>query len=271
MTNRIRVDRRTLTAAPGFTEAQVADLRRQGLSDVLISELKRALLGVHACLAWAVPKNDVRDELTELQSSVMGTMSAFRQVERSGSGAAWEAQLRLQMAHADHSESVESDGWNGGVKRARKALSDILETLDWALRDLPADQRRFRANPEAVRHIHSALFKGWLDEHRDGPRPKFPFKPSSSPNSRFRRIVETCYAAAADNPDADPERAIRLFIEQERVTRKRIEAESAAISGGEQYFSDGLKEKILGDVRAAKSRNRRSLGQQVSPKSKLLS
>jgi len=226
----IEVDQRTVTALPGFDEEQVAELRGLGLPDVQILALKHALLGVHACLVQAVPMSDVRDELAALQSAMTVAVKRLRRVRRSTAPAPWEALMRIQKARPEHVDSIDGDRWNDDLAHAEQALRDLLETVGWAIEDLPTGQRRYRAaNPEAIGHIHRGLMKGWTEAHAGQAFPAFPFRPSINPTGPFRTIVKICYAAVTGHHDADPERAIKAYIRNEREAAKRREVERAGI------------------------------------------
>lgn len=229
MASEISVDQRAMAAVPGFTPDQARQLVELGLeSEAQIKALKSALLGVHACLLVPAALTDVRNELTELQAELSTARSKLRHIRRSGSAAAWEAHLRMQQARAQYGDPADPERWGDDAQRAEKVISEVLEIVDRAIHDLPAKQRRARtANPEGVRHIHLGLLRGWTEVHRGVYAPAFPFKPSSNPTSAFRCIVGICYAAVTGNADADPERAIKAFIKQERIAAKMREAERA--------------------------------------------
>jgi hypothetical protein len=135
--------------------------------------------------------------------------------------------MRLQMARADHASTEEDDSWSDDAQNAETEIKKVLQSLSWAMDDLPKEQRRQRVNPEAVRHVHDALLKGWAAAHAGNPMPPFPFKPSRHPSSDFRRIVGICFAAVTGNEGADPERAIKAFIRQEREAARRRHSQRA--------------------------------------------
>jgi hypothetical protein len=203
---------------PRFTQDQVDDLARLGVANAQIVALSRALLGCQVSIAPMVPMAEVREQLTDLQSSLKTSLEALRRVRRNTSAAPWEAHLRMRIARAERTSPMDGDRWDDDASSASCAIENALEAVGWALEGLPGEQRRRRsASPEPVRKIHDALLKGWGAEHRGRMMPAFPFVPSSNRTSRFYDIVAICYAAFTGNNKADPERAIKAFMQANRA------------------------------------------------------
>ena len=147
---------------PRFTRDQIDDLVRLGVANAQIVALSRTLLGCQVSIAPIVPMAEVRDELTDLQSSLKTSLKVLRRVGRSTSAAPWEAHLRMRVARAERTSPMDGDRWDDDARSAAGAIENALEVVGWALEGLPYEQRRRRsASPGPVRR-NSRRALEWL-------------------------------------------------------------------------------------------------------------
>jgi hypothetical protein len=209
-----------------FTSSQRNELTKAGLLAAQINELENAALPVaQAYLSKPPALQDVRDELQKLLTTMQDARDVMsRLLSPKRAAATREVWNRVLLAEADMYNSFEC------IEKALSAVTLAHAVVQRAKSDLPMEQRRHRtADPFPVARINKALLDGFVKEHGAGkkgpPRPRV----SASPTSAFQGIVGICYDAMGRN--ADPERAIKAYINQRRrrdqVTRDAVGIQSA--------------------------------------------
>lgn len=230
-------------ALPNFTADQRRELRRLGVSDQQVEELRAAALSIKLALYPAAARNDVLALLNRVEATSQELIRALTSLAQG-----------IDSAHATASALVEEQYWSvdrfedDGPTAAHHLIPRLTALANAAKSGkttLPSRPVRHRVGDwRPIKAIKSALLHGWVKAHgpfaysvaegedvgdmiahakRHPPAEPYPkrFDASSSPNSTFRRIVGICYAmAGARNPD--PERAIKAYLAHERKARAAV-------------------------------------------------
>lgn len=224
----------TQQAKFAFNQAQKKQLAALLVIEEQITALEKVLPVVHAWITNPAPMQDVLDELQGFSNALDGAQRAMSRVlsPLPGIKATLEIQSRLEQAHY----LIELRNYQSilnSIENAVKVLEPIQKTAAAAINALPRTQRRSnQASPRAIEFIDSALIRSWalvkipvhhgefdptLESPQCGHTPLYPHVPSSADNSAFREICRVCYQVITGKQDADPERAIKTFIKQQRA------------------------------------------------------
>lgn len=221
-----------------FTTDQRCRLARHNVIEAQIAALEKVLPVVHAWISNPAPLQNVRDELKGLSKSLDSAQTSMERVLKPVPGikAMLEAQSRLEQAHylreLENYESILNT-----IADAVKVLEPIRQATTAAIDALPRVQRRSnRASPKAIEFIDSALISSWAQvnipvHHGEydpnsvqplgGHTPPYPHVPSSGDGSPFREICRICYEVITGDKNADPERAIKAFVNQSKARDKK--------------------------------------------------
>lgn len=227
---------------PDFTLERVRELKKLGVCDDQIVELRKALVTVRHFLVKLPSNNDTRDVLVnveKLSSSLLAKLISIAlqidpEYEKAGS-----------LIEKSYWQQRPDDDGHTAMVHLIPRLRALKEAAHYGLDQIPAAQpiRQRSADPAPVERIHSALIYGWSIACADGPsygrgtrceesesaatiqqkdgpqRPKYPkgLEPSVSPGCDFRTVVGICYEAVGGNPD--PEQAIKRYLRQRKTSR----------------------------------------------------
>lgn len=239
-----------MTVLTNFTAAQRRELRRLGVCDQQMEALRFATVTIKRVLYPAAAHNDVAALLDRIAD-------ASRELGLKLHSLA----AQIDSAHATAFCLVETGYWQGdrlgdeGPSAAYHLIPRLAALSSAAVagkESLPEGPARSRtADWQPIKKIDSALLHGWVkahgpfvrssgdpesvavalaEIHAQAPAKPYPkeFRPSSSADSVFRRIVGICYAAAGA-VNNDPERAIKAYVS--KVRKYRAEARAAIEQG----------------------------------------
>ena len=126
-------------------------------------------------------------------------------------------------------------------------LQDLECFARAALAQLPAQARSQAASTLPVKAIWETI------QHHHDRRTQQAIRLSSAPASSFRDICAVCYEAATGKADADPERAVKAFVAQQRKSEATARAEVAVsaspVGGAEQIFDAKAEQERLPERR----------------------
>jgi hypothetical protein len=199
--------------------------QRERLAQFRVSPKQIEMLEGHACLvgrAWlrkSPPRTAVSNRITALGEHLRAAHVIAEEILAGNTP-------ECRVAEGFLSEAVCRSGKEVELLDAAR-LEALARICDGALTILPKQTRHRDADPRPIQGIYEDLIRGHGTEHYilgdgdDRPAtgthpPPFTIKPSSSQGSQFRNIVSVCYEAMTDDPDADPERAIKAFIKQRK-------------------------------------------------------
>lgn len=214
-----------------FNTEQRDTLRGLGAFEEQIGRLEAVLPRCVMAFRRFARMSDVRAGLRDLEK-VLGV--AASEVAKAASGSTQnegdvraEIRSRLMVAASVLSRESKHPGDSLTMPRVLDTLSEAIRVVRSALDELPQSQRRHTNSSEPIWLIWNALWQGWADLNQQAydtgsPRPDLPaerpfqFPPSSGEDSKFRQIVEICYAAASGQEGQNPERAIKKFLTELR-------------------------------------------------------
>ncbi len=228
---------------PDFSPGQVRELKKRGVCEEQISELRKALLTVRQVLVKQPKNGGTRDVLADVEALSASLLTKLTSIactidpEHAKAGALIETSYWKQRPH---------DKGHTAMIHLIPRLRALQEAAQYGLDQVPAAKpvRQRSADTAPVERIHSALVYGWFLAHSDGPsygrgprseesesaaaiqkqdrppRPKYPkgLQPSGSPECDFRTVVGICYEVVGGNPD--PEQAIRRYAKQRKTLKK---------------------------------------------------
>jgi len=235
---------------PNFTPDQVRELRRLGLCDEQVGELRMALIEVSRTLFKRAGRNDVKAVLNDVQKlsteliRLLGTIAAPPDAARGEAlGRIEEGYWQGDRLHDDGPTSMHH------VIPRLHALAAAARAGVVALPSAPTRSRN--ADPRPIARIRDALLFGWVKVHgprvgtthghetlsdmvadakANPPAPPFPKKLRPSRVGAFSEIAGICYAAAGS--EYQPDAAIRNYLFAEKVQRSEM------IKGFEQAIKD---------------------------------
>lgn len=235
------------TGFPDFTTDQRRGLKRHGVCDEQITELRHALISVRQHVRRPAANNDVAAQLAEIERLASELSRKLR--------AAVIPDAARMIEERYWPQRPTDDGPTVAMHLCPR-LDALTVAAGGAAGDLPRGvQSRSRVgNPEPVQWIDDALFNGWAKAHgtsavhawidpnnedaaiaaaieRDSaamasakPYPKN-FRPSVSVTSPFYEIVCICYAAVGyqDPPKSAVARYVKAKNAQHRVMREALD------------------------------------------------
>lgn len=212
-----RDHRRELSGTIRLLPEQIADLETVALPTLC------------ALLRRQPAKNDVREELQEALTALLG---AERAIQRLHSGSVAQKSIAKEFPPVDAALArVIVASWDFGAEgdvldNAMPPLSAAIRVIESAIKALPVGATRHKtASYYPIGLIDKALLSGFLKAHGpglSGPNsgkalPPYLIEQSYRDGSDYRRIVEICYAAAGAGEESR-ERAIRGFMRARRRT-----------------------------------------------------
>ncbi len=220
---------------PDFTPGQLRELKKRGVCDEQISELRKALLTVRQVFVKQPKNGETRDVLADVESLSAALLTKLTSIA-----------CTIDLEHAKAGALIETSYWKQRPRdKGHTAMIHLVprlralqEAAQYGLAQIPAGQpiRQRSADPAPIEKIHNALVYGWFLAHSDGPsygrgtrceesesaaaiemqdqpqRPEYPkdLQPSTSPGCGFWTVVGICYAAVGWNKD--PDRAIKKYV-----------------------------------------------------------
>jgi hypothetical protein len=202
-----------------FDAHQRAALTKLGLTPEAIFYIEaEALPTARIFLRQRPPKRDVVKELLDLQKSLLKARAG---IERLLGASRDVPHLHTALAHlsAGHGRYA-----LGGLRLSEtsQSLAVAIDVIEKGIADLPPGPVRHRfADPYPIELIHGAIqtgtFKATGDPYAHG------MSPSVSHTSRFRRVVGVCYEVLLNQPEADPDRALRAYVKAWRAGMRRFD------------------------------------------------
>lgn len=195
-----------------FKAHQWAELKALDLPDRVIAEIERcALPFAKRILEHRPRKNDVVEELKSLLAALKTAHSSMEGFLTDSHNTPARAAALWEVNGGDGPDTL------GGIRLAQalKPLTVAVHAVEGAIQRMPSGPVRHRAaDPHPIKLIVGALDVGWLVA--GGQPGGHGIRPSTSPTSRFRRLIGTCYEAM-DQGSGDPIRAIKAYVARYRA------------------------------------------------------
>jgi len=154
------------------------------------------------------PKNDVLNELRDLQKTLTDSRSA---IERLLNATSSVPQLKEAQALLNAGQEGIALG-RLDLNATSRSLSTAVELIATAIAQVPPGPLRHRlADPYPIEVIFNSVQEGSLFE--SGDPMSHGLWPSASPTSGFRRMIGLCYEAI-NAKNVDPERALRAYVQK---------------------------------------------------------
>lgn len=213
-----------------FSKQQCKSLKRLGLFDEQIDLLQQLLPECAFPVRKQPPRTDLVSKLQAIEKPLMKARKALATLRARRSVAADEALLRIRLVDAAPFDDCASNGvevLEHAIERSIKVLS-IAQSLTGA-----SQQRHKKAALFPIGKIDGILEVGFREHHeRSGnPPPRYTLRVSRS--GKFRDIVAICYEAIKQ-PNSDPDRAIRTYIDSEKLSRSQLSAKRSLAKRGRQ-------------------------------------
>jgi hypothetical protein len=196
-----------------FSAQQRDALVQLGLFPEQIELLEQLLPECAFAVRKQPPRTELDSKLQAIERPLMRAREAFATLRRQQSAAAGEALLRIRLVDP----APLDDGARSGDDALERAIDRALTVLSIAQNPKRAGQQRHkRAALFPTGKIAAVLQEGFRRhyESNGSAPPRYTLRVSRS--GEFREIVSICYEAIGE-PDTDPDRAIRAYLERERV------------------------------------------------------
>jgi hypothetical protein len=201
---------------PNFTEGQLAELKRLGLTGEYVQQLRAVLPIIRNHVLDRSKPNEVKDRLKEIEKLARDLVKKLQDSNASAKQVVALLDSNLWLAEQEDGLSITSAPLQIGEHVSNRYLPDLTNLVAAARvsqADVPKVKRgRSRtASSLPVKAVYDALMSG---SHYSKQNYPIEMKPSAAENSKFRSIVGVCFEAAGGT--ADPLRAIRAFLASKR-------------------------------------------------------
>ncbi|WP_374607257.1 hypothetical protein [Thermomonas sp.] len=211
-------------AIPKFSADEERELRLVGASSAQISRLQSALPFIQKVIARKAGR---RETLKVLENVETQAQELSRSLSELLSSPAPEHQFAHGLIESRYWTQPERqlDSGPTSAHHMLERLTALVAAAQAARDDVPRTQtRQTAANPQGVRLVESALFAGWMDDHRlasSGAMLPLPDKwRASRTGDEFRRVVSACYRTIGGNED--PLRAINAYLSSRKAQQDRL-------------------------------------------------
>lgn len=212
---------------PDFNADERRELKRLGVCEEQITELRHALIGVRSYVRQPAANNEVAAHLADIERLASELSRKLR------TAVIPDAALMVEQRYWQQRPT--DDGPTVGMHLCPRLDALTAAAVDAA--DAIPDNKPVRSragNPEPVRQIDEALVHGWWKAHGNTMRYPETLRPSVSTGKHgqgraFPEIVGICYAAVGYK--SQPKRAIQAYVKAKNGRRREVLAAiNAALS-----------------------------------------
>ena len=224
------------TISATLSRSQTDDLRSYGLSTRQISAIETTVRNFKTGGYFGAAPT-----MADVKRPIADASKSLRYAARRLQGFLGQARGGCDQAARDAGNAVYAAASLQGIGSDEldvriRSVAEIAEFCDLALSQLPIQKRSNHAHWLPVARIWEAINRA----HQPGQESQ---RLSSSPGSAFRKICGVCYEVMTDNPEADPERALKSFVALKRRQLAKTRAERRSSIKVESVRTRGSKKR----------------------------